>query len=287
MAEVIASKSVGRVKHVVDVLIEERAPNLAAHWSWPVVRPLLNGVLGYDRAVAMANAIAPLPGDAALAYISDLLKLKLDVQGLENVPASGRCVVVSNHPTGIADGMAMFDVLRPLRPDVCFFANADAHRVCPGFHQTLIPVEWVYEKRTPAKTRDTLRAAVQALKDERPLVLFPAGRLARKRDGKLIDPEWSNTCASLSRKHDAPIVPVHMSGPWSFWFHLFDGVSGELRDITLFHEFLNKAGRTFSLIVGPTIPAEAMEGDATLRARDLKFYIETVLVHGPQTKFAV
>jgi putative hemolysin len=286
LADVIASKNSVRAKHVIDVLIEERAPLLAANWSWPIVRPLLNAVLGYDRAIEMANAIAPLPGDEALLYVSRLLKLKLDIQGIENLPTSGRCIVVSNHPTGIADGMAMFDALRPLRPDVCFFANADAHRVCPGFAQTLIPVEWVYEKRTPAKTRETLKAAIKALNDERPLVLFPAGRLARKRNGRLVDPEWSNTCASLARKHDAPIMPVHMAGPWSFWFHFFDGVSGELRDITLFHEFLNKAGREFRLIIGPLIPSDAMDGDATQRTAEVKFYVENVLPHGPKTKFA-
>jgi len=275
-----------RNKHIVDVLIEERAPHLAAHWSWPVLRTLLNAVLGYGAAIRLADAIAPMNGDDALLYVSKLLDVRLKVEGVENIPASGRCIVVSNHPTGISDGVALYDALRPIRPDVCFFANADAHRVSSGFHDNLIPVEWVLDKRSPGKTRDTLRAAIQALQNERPLAIFPAGRLARKNNGRLIDPEWSNTCASLARKHNAPVVPVHMSGPWSFWFHFFNEFSKELRDITLFHEMLNKRGRTFELIIGPLIPADAMDGDANVRTRDLKYYIESVLPYGAKTPFA-
>lgn len=291
MAEPIPVPESGRAmsfrqKHIVDVLIEERAPHLASHWSWPVLRTMLNSVLGYGAAIRLADAIAPMKGQDALNYVSDLLRVSLKIEGMGNIPDSGRCIVVSNHPTGISDGVALYDALRPVRPDVCFFANADAHRVSPGFHDNLIPVEWVLDKRTAAKTRDTLRAAIKALQDERPLAIFPAGRLARKNNGRLVDPEWSNTCTSLARKHNAPVLPVHMAGPWSFWFHFFNEFSKELRDITLFHEMLNKRGRTFELIIGPLIPADAMDGDATTRTRDLKYYIENVLPYGAKTPFA-
>jgi putative hemolysin len=50
-------------------------------------------------------------------------------------------------------------------------------------------------------------------------------------------------------------------GPSSTLFHLFNRVSPELRDITLFHELLNKRGGRFELTVGQPIPAEAFEGD--------------------------
>jgi putative hemolysin len=274
-----------RDRHIVDVLIEERAPGLAGHWSWPVLRPALNALLGYDKAVRMADTIAPMPGDDALRFVSELLAVQLSMKGAERVPQGGRCIVVSNHPTGIADGIAVYDALRPMRPDVCFFANADAHRVCPGFHDSLIAVEWVLAKRTPAKTRETLRAALKALQDERPLVIFPAGRLAREVDGKLTDPEWTPTGVSLARKHGAPIVPIHLSGPWSFWFHFFDGVSKELRDITLFHELLNKKGRLFELTIGAPISPDALDGEPNLVTERLKRYVEEDLKQSPDAIF--
>jgi putative hemolysin len=264
--------------HIVDVLIAERAPKLAKSPAWPVLRPLLYALLDYGKARRMAEAIAPMPGRAALDYVSDLLALKVRASGLDRLPASGRLVVVCNHPTGIADGVAVFDTLKALRPDICFYANADAHRVVPRFGEVLIPVEWVEAKRTRERTRATLNLTREALEAERCLVIFPAGRLARREpDGVLRDPTWMSSALSLARKYEAPVLPVHLAGPYSAMFHFFHGFSEELRDITLFHELLNKRGRAFDLIVGPLIAPDALDGDPVEVTQRLKTYVEATL----------
>jgi len=272
-------------KHIVDVLIEERAPHLSASPIWPLLRPLLYGVLNYDKAVRMADMIAPMGGAEALEAISRLLSVKLDVRGLERMPATGSFLLLSNHPTGITDGLAMYDAVKQGRPDMLFYANSDAERVCKRFTEVLIPVEWVLAKRTRERTRVTLKATEKALEDQRPIAIFPAGRLSRMRDGVLTDPEWMPTAASLARKYSLPILPCHMSGPYAFWFHTFAKVSAELRDITLFHELLNKQGKTYHLTFGPLIPPEHSAGDSTSVIRKLKHYIERVLPIAPDTPF--
>jgi putative hemolysin len=273
-------------KHIVDELIEERAPSWVAKPWWPLIKPALYRILDYGKAVRMADAIQPLAGREALAHISDLLGLKVAVTGLERAPASGRCVIILNHPTGVADGIAVYDALKRRRPDLCFFANADAFRVSPGFADVLIPVEWVEEKRTREKTRLTLQLARAALEAERAIVIFPAGRLARRRGGVIADPPWAPSALSLARKYGAPIVPAHMSGPHPTLFHLFDRFSAELRDITLFHELLNKRGDRFDLVIGPLIAPERLEGDAAALTLAVKRYIERDLARDPDRPFA-
>lgn len=273
-------------KHIIDVLIEERAPRLATSAAWPAVRPALYRALHYEQARRMADAIAPMSGPEAMEYISQLLSVRLDVRGLERLPKAGRCVVVANHPTGIADGVAMYDALKPVRPDVIFFANADAHRVCPGFHQSLVAVEWVTTKRTIEKTKQTLKAAHKAFADERPVMIFPAGKLARVIDGEIQDPDWEPSAVSLARKHDAPVIPIWVDGPYPFFFHTFDRVSKELRDITLFHELLNKKGKLFSLKVGPPIPPSKLGGPAEEVTLRLKRYVERDLPRDMDKAFA-
>lgn len=274
-----------RPKHIVDVLIEERAPKLSSSAAWPVLRPVLYTVLNYNKAVRMADMIAPMSGRDALESISDLLSVKPVATGLDRMPKDGAFILLANHPTGITDGIALYDAVKPARPDVLFYANSDAERVCPRFNETLIPVEWVLAKRTRERTRLTLKMTDDAFKANRPLAIFPAGRLARMRDGQLLDPEWMPTAASLARKYELPILPVHMSGPFSFWFHTFAKFSAELRDITLFHELLNKQGKTYKLTFGPLIPHEHATGDAANVIRKLKYYIERVLPHAPDTAF--
>jgi putative hemolysin len=266
-----------RQPHIVDVLIAERAPRLTASPLWPVVRPALYGVLGYGAAVRMADAIHDLSGTETFDYVSDLLRLKVTTTNLERLPATGRCVVVCNHPTGIADGVAVFDAIKQRRSDMIFFANADAIRVSPRLDETIIPVEWVHDKRTREKTRATLNAAKEAFEAERCVVMFPAGRLAREQNGVLTDPEWAPTAASMARKYDAPVVPMHVTGPYSRLFHLFDKVSRELRDVTLFHELLNKEGKPFGVDVGLPIPADRLDVDAAKATEALKTFTERTL----------
>jgi putative hemolysin len=272
-------------KHIVDVLIEERAPHLSSGPYWPILRPLLYAVLNYDKARRMADAIAPMGGREALEYCSALLSVELDVVGLERAPKSGAFLVVSNHPTGITDGVALYDAIKTVRPDALFYANSDAHRVCAKFDEVLIPVEWVLGKRTRERTRLTLKMTDAAIEAGRPIVIFPAGRLARKREGVLTDPEWMPTAASLARKYELPILPVNMAGPYSFWFHTFSKVSGELRDITLFHELLNKAGRLYRLRFGALIAPELVSGEAVSATRKLKHYVERVLGENVNARF--
>jgi len=273
--------------HIVDVLIAERAPRLTGSAAWPLVRPALYGLLDYAKARRMADAIGPMGGRQALDHVSNLLELTVRTAHLDRLPASGRCLVVCNHPTGIADGLAVHDALRTVRDDLIYFANADALRVSPRLSETVVPVEWVTAKRTREKTRATLQAAREAFEAERCVVMFPAGRLARVGpDGLLTDPEWAATAASLARKYEAPVIPIHVSGPTSRLFHLFDKVSQELRDITLFHELLNKKGRAFDLIVGRPIPPLALDVDAQAATLKLKTFVERTLAADPDATFA-
>jgi putative hemolysin len=267
------------------VLIEERAPRLSGGPFWPILRPALYGILNYNKAVRMADTIAPMGGREALDFVSQLLSVKLDIAGIERMPAQGSFLLLANHPTGITDGIAVYDAVKRGRPDMLFYANADAHRTCPGFSEILIPVEWVLGKRTRERTRLTLKLTEEAFTQQRPLTIFPAGRLARQRNGELIDPEWMPTAASLARKYNLPVLPCHVAGPYAFWFHAFSAISQELRDITLFHELLNKQGKTYTLTFGPLIPPEHMAGDTTSVIRRIKHYVERVLPGAPDTPF--
>ena len=82
------------------------------------------------------------------------------------------------------------------------------------------------------------------------------------------------------------MIPIHVSGPSSRLFHLFDKVSQELRDITLFHELLNKKGRAFDLIVGRPIPPLALDVDAQAATLKLKTFVERTLAADPDATFA-
>lgn len=261
-------------KHIIDILIEERAPKLVNSGFWWLFRPILNFLLGYSKAFKMANDIEKLSGHDAISYVSKLLSLDCKLEGFENLKIDGPLIIIANHPTGIADGIALYDSLIKYRKDIKFYANSDALRICEKFSDVIIPIEWVYEKRTREKTKLTLTQTKQTIDNNMALAIFPAGRLARKINGKLIDPEWANSAVSIAKKYNVPILPIKIKGPEAHWFHFFDKFSQELRDITLFHELLNKKGKTYFLKAAPIIMPFEIDDDVKIATQKLKDFIE-------------
>lgn len=258
-------------KHIVDVLIEERATQLTQSPLWPLSKRVLYPILLYRSAVKMADAIAPLPARGVFDYVSALLHLNLEMRGLEHVPEKGRVLIASTHPTGIPDGVAMFDALRERRSDLSFFANRDAIRVAPELKEMVIPVEWPPEKRSLLSSRETLAAAIKAFRDEKCVVLFPSGRLAHMNDEKaLTEQPWLSSVAIFARKYDCPVVPAHIEMRNSRLYYWFWRLSEELRDITLFHELLNKKGKRYKIVFGPAIAPSELKGDAAGAAAALR-----------------
>jgi putative hemolysin len=265
----------GAMKDRIDPLIAERAPWLFS--DRPGVAParaVLNAILGYDRTVALGEALEHLPPERIMAEMARRLAHDMEASGLDNIPRQGAALVVANHPTGIADGIMLHAALGELRPDLYFFANHDILRVMPQMERMIAPVEWRREKRTHGKTRETMAYTRQAVDEGRLGVIFPSGRLAKRRGLSLHEREWMPSAAMIARKFDLPVIPVNIRARNSVLFYLFDLMHPTLRDITLFHETLNKDRQPYRITVGEAIsprslPARSEEGIALLRRATL------------------
>lgn len=276
-------------RHIIEVLLAERAPRLVRHPLWPLLRPPLYALMRYREAVRLADALAPLSGVGAMEHARERLQLHVHHEGRARVPDHGACLLVANHPAGIADGIALYQALRALRPDVCFFANADAQRICPGLEDVLIPVTWPPQARTASSIRATLARAREAIDAGRPIVVFPAGAMARRRAGRLRELPWDEVPVKLARRHALPLVPCHVRGRPSRLRHLLAHVSVELRDMTVFQEFLGRRNTTYRIRFGEVIPPvrwqAATAGDEEL-VQALRSYVEDDLAHDPEAAFA-
>ncbi|GEO85755.1 MULTISPECIES: GNAT family N-acetyltransferase [Alphaproteobacteria] len=260
-AEAVALVSHGKPGHIVDTLIAERGQKIVHNPLWPVMRPFLYTLLRYAKAIEFANDIANMPGFKAFDYLSDTLQLDISVRHGERIPDRGGFIMVSNHPTGIADGVAVFDLLKNTRPDMTFFANRDAIRVNPRFAEIIIPVEWREEHKSKLKARETLQLTNRAIHEQKAAVLFPSGRIAYWANGRLNERPWKTSAVGLARKYNLPILPVHISARNSGLFYWFAKWSTELRDMTVFHELLNKRGDRFDFTVGQLIEPDRLNGD--------------------------
>ncbi|MBT8457641.1 MAG: lysophospholipid acyltransferase family protein [Alphaproteobacteria bacterium] len=243
----------------LDPLIEERAPWLYADRPWArPARAVLTRLLGYDRTVSLAEYFRDRPCDEIMGCMGEMLARDVEISGLSQVPRHGPALLVANHPTGIADGIILQHLLRRVRDDAFFYANSDILRVLPQMSSLIAPVEWRAEKRSHAKTRETMAYTRDEIDAGRLGVIFPAGRLAKRRGLRLFERPWMASAAMIARKFDLPVIPVNIRARNSALFYLFDLIHPTLRDITLFHETLNKHRQPFRVTVGEPISASAL-----------------------------
>lgn len=247
------------MKDRLDPLIAERAPwlfrdGVLSH----VARRALMSLLGYQRTVDLGALYEDWPTDHIMHHLAGLLARDVAVKGLDNIPRHGAAMIVCNHPTGIADGIILHHVLFQLRPDMFIYANSDILRILPQFESLIAPVEWRKEKRTRAKTRETMEYTNRAIEAGRIGVIFPSGRLAKRQGLSLHERPWMASAAMIARKYDLPIIPLHIRARNSALFYLFDLLHPTLRDITLFYETLNKDRQPYRLTIGEPISAAAL-----------------------------
>ena len=259
----------------LDPLIAERAPWLFSDRPGTgLAHRLLNRLLSYEKTVRLATYFRDRPADEIMGTMGRYLAQDLEINGLENIPRQGPALVVANHPTGIGDGIILYHVLAAYRPDVFFYANADILKVLPQLEVMIAPVEWRHEKRSHGKTRETMAYTRRAMDAGRLGVIFPSGRLAKRRGLRLYERPWMTSAAMIARKFDVPVIPVNIRARNSWLFYVFDLLHPTLRDITLFHETLNKYRQPFRVTVGRPIspsalPATSEEGIALLRHQTL------------------
>ncbi|WP_116131127.1 1-acyl-sn-glycerol-3-phosphate acyltransferase [Tropicimonas sp. IMCC34043] len=260
----------------IDPLIQERAAwlfedNLFAH----AARRLLNRMLSYDRTIEVGSLLKDEPTEVIMGHMASLIARDLQISGLENLPQTGPALVVANHPTGIADGIIMWHAVTQRRANPFFYANSDILRVMPQMHTMIAPVEWRLDKRSHAKTRETMAYTRKAIGEGRIGVIFPSGRLAKRRWLRLHERDWMASAAMIARKYDLDVIPVNVRARNSALFYLFDMIHPSLRDITLFHETFNKESQPYRLTFGRPIPAKSLSPNSNeaieqLRAETLR-----------------
>ena len=242
----------------VDRILAARLGPLCNSFAWPALRPLLHALIGRKAAIALCQSLAPLDSRDVFEWLIDRLELKLTTTGLEQIPRYGPCLAVANHPTGAADGVALYQALRPHRPDICFFSSVEALEIAPGLAPCLIPVQIDTARRTPSCQRALAQALRAAIRAERLIVLLPAGALSLPHGAALRDPPWAPTPVQLARRFELPVIPIHIAARNSALHYALLRLSPRLRDLTVFRELVNKRRTRFRVTIGTPIPADRL-----------------------------
>jgi 1-acyl-sn-glycerol-3-phosphate acyltransferase len=164
------------------------------------------------------DAMEHLKDDVGLEFNRrglDKLGAKVESVHAELVPKTGSIVIVSNHPLGGLDGMALIKAVGEVRPDVRFFVN-DVLKNLKNYGEIFVAVN-----KLGAASASSLRVMEEVFRTESALLLFPAGLVSRKQNGLVRDLEWRKSYVTQAIDHKRMIQPTFIEGENSQFFYNF------------------------------------------------------------------
>ncbi len=182
------------------------------------------------------------------------LDIEYDKSLLANIPKSGPFIIVSNHPFGALDGLALIRTIAQVRPDFKVMANFLLQNVEPikDYFLSVNPFE---QNKGAYNNISGIKAAILHLEKGLPLGLFPAGEVSTYQEDLriIVDRKWQNSAVKIVKNARVPVVPVFFDGTNSRIFHFLGWIHPNLRTLALPSEMLKKKGQAIRLRIGKTI----------------------------------
>ena len=180
-----------------------------------------------------------------------ILNISYKVDGKINIPSSGPCLIICNHPFGIADGLIICALVAEVRKDYKILINEELAEV-DHIRKYLFPLSFIKTKDAKISNINSKNRAVTHLKNNGLLITFPSGEVATSKFifDKAKERDWKPLVASIYKQSPCEITPVFFSGQNSLFFQFVGFINNNLRRILFVQELLNKKNKTISLTIG-------------------------------------
>jgi len=175
----------------------------------------------------------------------------LSNKDIQNIPSSGRVVIIANHPLGGLDALALIKAISTIRKDVKVVAN--------DFLSTLKPLESIILNINNFKSRQSKESIAKiyaALNANEALLIFPSGEVSRATPKGVRDGVWYKSFLSFASRTASPILPVFIGGKNSKTFYSVSALNKKLSTLLLSHEMFKQKGKEIELLIGELIPHE-------------------------------
>ena len=188
--------------------------------------------------------------------VIDFFKVNIHVENIERIPATGRYILVSNHPLGGLDGLALISTVGKIRKDIFFPVN-DLLLYLKNMSNIFIPLN-----KHGRNSQTGIGQLNDAFESDAMVLYFPAGLCSRKQKNGICDLEWKKTVITKAKQFKRDIIPVHFEGRNSnFFYNLanlrkFFGIKANIEMLYLSDEMYKQRNKSFKITVGNPISYE-------------------------------
>jgi len=217
-------------------------------------------------------------GIAFLPRALDELNIKVDIEGIENLPDNGKCFFVANHPYGFVDGLILTSIVAKKYGDYRAIGNENFLLV-PHIRPNIAAVN-VFG----TNPRTYLMELEKIYRSDMPITHFPAGLVSRLKKGKVRDSDWQKSFIAKSSSCQRNIVPFHFTGRNScvfyfiFLFRKAFRIKANLELSLLPHEIFTKRNKTIKVKIGKPLSYEMFDKSRSHLewAQEVKDHIYTI-----------
>ncbi len=191
------------------------------------------------------------------------LEMTLEVKGIDSLPSNEGnryYTIVSNHPLGGEDGVALGSILcRKYDSKIKYLVN-DILMNLEGLAPLCIPIN-----KTGSQSHNFPKMVDAAFRSDNNVLMFPAGLCSRKLNGVIKDLDWKKTFISKSIEYQRDVIPVHFSGQNSERFYCIANICKALNIkvnlamLFLVDEMYKNVGKSFSVTFGKPIPWQTFD----------------------------
>jgi len=185
--------------------------------------------------------------DEVLSYFNFNFSFK--ESQLENIPTSGRVVIISNHPLGSLDAFVLLKMISKVRHDVKIVAN-DYLAEFKSIESLLITINNFKDKQT----KESISKIYSHLENDGALIIFPAGEVSRMSAKGVRDGKWQKGFLKFATRTKSPILPVHVDAKNSKMFYSISTLNKKVSTILLSHEMFKQRDKSITIDIGQVIP---------------------------------
>ena len=261
----------------INQLVQERAPWLVnGYFLSKTIYTFLKKFLKFGETIYIGDHIQGMSGAAAFNWLGSEYTSNCEIEGIENIPKDGKCLLVANHPMGAADAVSLYHQIYKVRKDVFFFANELFVYLLGSFKDVMAPVVWNKEKEIHSATKVTLERLNTFFGDERIGIIFPSGRLSKLTLLGIWDRPWEKTPITLAKKYNFPVIPVYIDAKNSWFFYFASYANKQLRDVSQLNELLNKKEYKFTIKIGKPIKHSDLSSHNDIAIQQLRYKSESL-----------
>lgn len=186
------------------------------------------------------------------------------INGIENIPTSGRFIFASNHPLGGFDSFLIICTIDRILGGVVTLVN-DVLMNIPQLRPIFVPLN-----KHGGHPKEVIRQLDEAYSSNKQILIFPSGFASRMIKGKIQDFDWKKHFIAKSIEYQRDVIPVHVSGRNSGFFYrlanfrTFFRMKWNLEMFYLADETFSHKNQKFTLTFGKPISYKHFDKSKTL-----------------------